>query len=210
MEGNMSSKMGGIATTVRFLQEENQRLSQLNEELMEENSYLRDCLKSIRGLQGTVENLDTHIDLQRLLNRIVYESIRIVDGVDGSLLLVDDATQELVFVVVRGTLQEQLQGYRIPLDTGIAGWVMTHREPVIENDVKQNDRFSSVVDSMFQFRRQSLMCVPLISRDKVWGVIEVINNFSGRPFEERDLEMLLTLAPLAATAIDLANVTAEE
>jgi GAF domain-containing protein len=140
----------------------------------------------------------------------VYEAVRIVDGVDGSLLLIDEATQELVFVVVRGVLQEQLQGYRMPLDTGIAGWAITHREPVIENDVSQNDRFSSIVDATFQFRTQSLMCVPLISRNSVLGVIEVVNNFSNRPFDERDLEVLLTLAPLAATAIDLANLVSEE
>jgi GAF domain-containing protein len=202
--------MSGIATTVRFLQEENQRLSQLNEELTEENSYLHECLKSIRGLQGTVAKLDTRTGLHRLLNRIIYEAVRMVDGVDGSLLLVDEESQELVFAVTRGVLQEKLRGYRIPLDTGIAGWVVAHREPVIENDVSRSKRFSSLVDRQFQFRTQSLMAVPLISRDKVLGVIEIVNNFSGRPFNERDLEMLLLLSPIAATAIDLAGLALVE
>jgi len=206
----MESRMGRMTTTVRFLQEENQRLSEINEELQEENSYLHGCLKSIRGLHRAVSKLNTGEGLQRLLNRIIYEAVRIVDGVDGSLILTDEPTQELVFVVVKGKLQEELQGYRMPLDTGIAGWVVTHREPVIENDVTRNERFSSLVDTKFRFRTQSLMCVPLISRDKVLGVVEVVNNFSGRPFNKRDLDTLLMLAPIAATAIDLAGLASEE
>ena len=90
----MSTRMGG--TTLRFLQEENQRLMEQNEELSEENLYLRGTLKSLRGLMGTVARFDVEADLNRLLNRIVYEAVRIVDAVDGSLLLVDEEKQELV------------------------------------------------------------------------------------------------------------------
>jgi GAF domain-containing protein len=94
----------------------------------------------------------------------------------------------------------------MPVDTGIAGWVVAHREPVIANEIDQDERFSAAVDRMFQFRTQSLACVPLISRSLVLGVIEVVNKFSGQPFDERDMDMLMTLAPIAATAIDLAGI----
>jgi GAF domain-containing protein len=83
--------------------------------------------------------------------------------------------------------------------------VATHQEPVVANDISQDDRFSPEVDRMFHFRTQSLTCVPLVSRGKVLGVIEVVNKFSGRPFDDRDVEMLTMLAPIAATAIDLAS-----
>ena len=92
------------------------------------------------------------------------------------------------------------------LDTGIAGWVATHREPVIANEIDRDDRFSASVDLKFQFRTQSLACVPLISRGLILGVIEVVNKFSGHPFDERDMDLLTTLAPIAATAIDLAGM----
>lgn len=206
----MAGEMGGMTKTVRFLQEENQRLLELNEELREENSYLRECLKSIMGLQRVVTGLDVQAELESLLNRIIYEAVRLVDAVDGSLLLIDEERKELVFAAVRSDLQEMLQGFRIPLDTGIAGWVASQREAVIANDVSQDERFSTMVDSTIQFRTQSLLCVPLLSRRKVLGVIELVNNFSGRPFEQRDLDMVLTLAPIAATAIDLAGLASQE
>jgi GAF domain-containing protein len=196
--------MGG--TTVRFLQEENQRLLERNEELSEENLYLRGTIKSLRGLMGVVAKFDVKADLNRLLNRIVYEAVRIVDAVDGSLLLVDEEKQELVFVAVRSDMKEQLLGHRIPLDTGIAGWVVRHQEPVIANDVRQDERFSSLVDQKIHFTTHSLLAVPLVSRKQMLGVIELVNKYSDEPFNDRDVETLLLLAPLAATAIDLAGL----
>jgi GAF domain-containing protein len=198
--------MNTTASTVRFLQDENQRISALNEALRDENVALRECLKSVRGLQQVIANLNTKEQLQPLLRRIMYEALRVVDAADGSLLLIDHEAQEFVFVLVRGALKEQLQGHRMPLDTGIAGWAAAHREPVIANEIDQDERFSSSIDRAFQFRTQSLACVPLISRGLVLGVIEVVNKFSGRPFDDRDMEMLMTLAPIAATAIDLAGI----
>lgn len=201
----MQSGTGTVAT-LRFLQEENQRLRKINDELQEEMSSLKECLKSVRGLQQVIANLDTRVDLQPLLDRIMYEALRVVDAADGSLILIDEETHELVFVLVRGGLQDQLQGHRMPLNTGLAGWVVSNKEPVIANDVSHDDRFSSTVDRQFQFRTQSLVGVPLISRGQALGVIEVVNKFSGQPFDIRDVEMLTTLAPIAATAIDLAGM----
>jgi GAF domain-containing protein len=200
----MSTRMGG--TTVRFLQEENQRLLERNEELSEENLHLRGTIKSLRGLMGVVAKFDAKADLNRLLNRIVYEAVRIVDAVDGSLLLVDEEKQELVFVAVRSDIKEQLLGHRIPVDTGIAGWVVRHQEPVTANDVRQDERFSSLVDQQTHFTTHSLLAVPLVSRNKMLGVIELVNKFSDKPFDEQDVETLLLLAPLAAMAIDLAGL----
>ncbi len=202
----MADGIGAVSTTLRFLQDENQRLQQDNQELDEENAALRGCLKSVRGLQQVIANLDTREQLQPLLDRIMYEALRVVDAADGSLILLDPDTDELVFVLVRGVLAAKLQGHRMRREQGIAGWVVEHREPVIANDIVQDERFSSTVDSTFQFRTQSLACVPLISRGIMLGVIEVVNKFSGQPFDARDLEMLTTLAPIAATAIDLAGI----
>lgn len=202
----MESQLGTATSTVRFLQEENQRLQEANDTLREENASLRKCLKSLRGVQQFIASLDTREQLQPLLDRIMYEALRIVDATDGSLILLDHDTSEMAFVLVRGTLREKLQGHRMPAGTGIAGWVATHREPVIANDIQKDERFSAQIDSLFQFRTTSLMCVPLLSRRQILGVIEVVNKFSGLPFDDKDLEMLMVLAPLAATAIDLAGI----
>ena len=200
------SSARGTRSTVRFLQEETHRLLERNEELKEENTRLRETLKSLSGLLGTVSKFDPTQDIHRLLNRIVYEAVRIVDAVEGSLLLVDEARQHLVFMAARSEMRDQLLGYRIPLDEGIAGWVVKNQEPAISNDVNQDERFSSAVDKHIEFRTQSLVALPLISRGKVLGVIELVNKFSAQPFDEQDVETLLLLAALAAMAIDLTGL----
>jgi sigma-B regulation protein RsbU (phosphoserine phosphatase) len=201
----MSQEITSIAATVRFLQEENQRLVQLTQELEEENAFLRESFKSIRGLQRALARLDARLELQSLLDRIIYEALRIVDAADGSLSLIDVDRQEVVFIVVRGALHDKLQGYRIPMGEGIVGWVCQHGEPVIANDIAQDERFSPAIDIQFQFQTHSLICAPMISRGQVLGAIEVVNKFSARPFDDKDIEMLSMVALVASAAIDLAN-----
>ncbi len=195
-----------MSSTVRFLQEENQRLLDRTQELGEDNEHMRVILKSLRGLLGTVAKVGSDMDLNSLLNRIVYEAVRIVDAVEGSLLLLDEEQQQLVFVASRSEMKDQLIGFRIPASTGIAGWVVTHQEPVIANDVTQDERFSSSVDKRLQFKTKSLLAVPLISRGRPLGVIELVNKFSDRRFDDQDVETVSTLAPIAAAVIDLAAI----
>jgi GAF domain-containing protein len=200
----MSQTSDGPSTTVRFLQEENQRLLGENRELREENSHLQACFKSIHSLQRAVSRLATQSELKPLLDRIMYEALRMVDAAEGSLSLVDGSAGELVFVAVRGAKQSELEGYRMPLGKGIVGWVIAHQEAAITNDIEEDPRFYPMVDRKLRFRTQSLICVPLVSRGKVLGAIELVNKFSRRPFDDRDMRTLSLLAPIAATAIDLA------
>ena len=195
-----------MSSTVRFLQEENQRLLDRTEEIGEENEHMRVILKSLRGLLGTVAKVGSDMDLNSLLNRIVYEAVRIVDAVEGSLLLLDDEEQQLVFVASRSEMKDRLIGFRIPTSTGIAGWVVKHQEPVIANDVTQDKRFSASVDKRLQFKTHSLLAVPLISRGRPLGVIELVNKFSDQRFDDRDVETVSMLAPIAAAVIDLAAI----
>jgi len=195
-----------MSSTVRFLQEENQRLLDRTQELGEENEHMRVILKSLRGLLGTVAKVGSAIELNSLLNRIVYEAVRIVDAVEGSLLLLDEEQQQLVFVATRSAMKDELVGFRIPTSTGIAGWVATYQEPVIANDVTQDERFSASVDKRLQFKTQSLLAVPLVSRGRTLGVIELVNKFSDRRFDDQDVETVSTLAPIAAAVIDLAAI----
>ncbi len=201
----MVEPMRGLASTVRFLQEENQRLLERSEQLGRENAYLHDTLKSLKGLVDTVARLDVTEDLERLLNRIVYEAVRIVDAVEGSLLVVDPGTEELVFVAARSEMRDRLIGYRIPIDTGIVGWVIQHQEAVTANDVRQDARFSSAVDQAFQFTTRSLLAVPLICCGQPLGAIELVNKYSDQPFNERDIETVSLLSPIAAMVVALAN-----
>lgn len=187
---------------LKFLQQENQRLKEENSLLREEVMALRDYLAGLRSLQRAVETITSEEEPLVLLDKILYSALTVVDCADASIMLLDDETNELVFVVVHGQLGQLLPGYRIPADMGIAGWVATHREPQIVNNVWGDQRFYRSVDETFQFETYSILGVPIILRGKVLGVIEVLNKFNKQDFTETDVDLLSTLAYIAATAID--------
>jgi GAF domain-containing protein len=187
---------------LKFLQHENQRLLEENHRLREEVMAMRDYLAGLRSLQRAAEAITAEEDPLALLDKILYSALTVIDVADASILLLDEETNELVFVVVHGELGHTLPGYRISSDLGIAGWVATNKEPLIVNNVRADQRFSSYIDETFHFETYSLLCVPMISRGKVLGVIEVLNKFNRQDFNETDVDLLSTLAYIAATAID--------
>ena len=188
--------------TLRLLQRENTDLKEENERLQEEVLALREYLRGLRALQQDAQAITSARDLELFLSKVLYTALKAMDAADGSLMLVDYDTDELVFAVVKGRIQSELQGYRMPKTTGVAGWVATHAEPLIVNRPRLDDRFYSRIDETFSFKTTSLICVPLLGQDKVIGVIEVLNKFSQQAFNEVDLDLLTILAHIAAEAIE--------
>jgi GAF domain-containing protein len=162
-----------------------------------------DYLAGLRSLQRAAEAITAEEDPLLLLKKILYSALTVIDAANGSILLIDHDTGELVFVVVHGELEDTLLGQRVPAGLGIAGWVAAYKEPQIVNNVRSDQRFYSVIDETFQFETYSILCVPMISRGRVLGVIEVLNKFNEQAFNETDVDLLSTLAYIAATTIDL-------
>ena len=75
-----------------------------------------------------------------------------------------------------------LRGMRLGRGQGVAGWVAEHGQPALIADVRQDPRFSGKVDPAAKFVPHSLICVPICSRDRVFGVIELVNGLEERPF----------------------------
>ncbi len=209
--------MGGVAhmtsdtrETLRFLQTENTRLVEENRELRDENATLRRVLDVLRTLQDVSTSITASTSVLGLLNRILRSALQSIDATAGSLLLIDDETGELVFTVVEGASREALLNYRLPMGTGIAGWVAQHAEPVIVANVRQDPRFSPLVDETIHFQTLSLVCVPLATPRKVLGVLNALNKAGGKEFTSDDLALLAVVAQLAATAMERAESATPE
>ena len=187
---------------VRFLQQENQRLIEENRLLREQVIAMRGYLEGLRALQRAAETITAQDEPLALLDRTLYSALTVLDAADGSILLLDRETDELVFVVVHGEVRQALRGHRIPANAGIAGWVASNKEPQIVNNVRADQRFYDAIDEAFQFMTHSMLCAPMISRDRVLGVMEVLNKFDQRAFTAADADLLSTLASIAAAVID--------
>jgi GAF domain-containing protein len=189
------------SAALRFLQQENARLQEENKTLREDSLAFQRYLEALKDLYWANQRITSEKNLMSLLDQILYNAISVLRAEDGSLLLLDDETDELVFVLVQGNIKSQLPGYRLKSNAGIAGWVATHREPLIVNDPRQDVRFSLEVDEEFSFVTRSILCVPMMARGKLIGVIEVVNKRDDE-FTETDATLLLILAQVAAIALE--------
>ena len=187
---------------MRFLQQENTRLQEENKTLQEENRALHRYMDSLQDLYWAAQQITSEENLINLLDQILYNAMVVLRAEDGSLLLLDDETDELVFAVVHGDIRGELRGYRIGGDIGIAGWVATEGEPLIVDNPRQDWRFSPQIDEAFGFVTRSILCVPMITRGKLVGVIELLNKYDGNRFMDADATLLSILAHVAATALE--------
>ena len=200
----------GDTHLIRFLQQENTRLKDENQLLAAEVNALRRYVRALQGLQETVQRFTPEQDILALLDRTMECALTLLDAIDGSLMLIDEETDELVFVLVHGAVRETLTGHRFDRRRGIAGWVAEHIQPAIVSNVQADARFLSEMDEQFGFVTRSLVAVPLAARGKILGVIEVLNKRSGEDFTDDDARLLSILATLSASALDYATSVPNE
>lgn len=184
-----------------FLRQENIRLQHENDLLREELRSLREFVHILNDLGERSKEVDEDAELLPLLNDILRKALNLLQAPDGTLALLDEETNELVFVIVLGKLGAKLQGYRLPADEGIAGWVVQHQEVALVPDVRRDNRFFANVDEEFKFRTQSIVAAPLIGDDTVIGVIEVLNQPGDNPFSDTDVALLKLLCRFAGEAL---------
>lgn len=149
------------------------------------------------GVLGAEENF-------RVLLRSIVEVARaIFKAKASSIFLVDEATDELVFEAVAGEGSESLVGRRFPSSTGIAGFVLVSRQPLVIEDVLADPRFSRETAESTGFVPKGLMAVPLLHEERVLGVLEVLDRPSDARFTLAEMELLGLFANQAAIALDL-------
>lgn len=141
-----------------------------------------------------------------LIDEIMNITERSLQASASSLLVLDDEKKELRFLFVNGPASGILKGATVGTETGIVGWVARNSASLIVNDVQKDQRFCRDMDEITAFATQSILCVPLMLKGKVIGVIEVLNKWDGNGFDERDLETLQEVAKTAAKAIELKQI----
>jgi len=145
------------------------------------------------------------IDLDALLDRIVHASAEVCHAEQASILLFDEQKNELHFQAATNLKEiPGLLGMAVPSGS-IAGWVAENRQPVILSDAHKDERFYRETEKITAYQTRSLIAVPLISRQKLIGVLEVLNKIEGE-FTIYDQDTLIALASQAAIAIENASL----
>ena len=149
--------------------------------------------------------LASTLDLQKILQTVMEKISDFLQPDTWSLLMLDEATQELYFEIAIGAGAHKLKDVRLKLGEGIAGWVAKNGEPVLVEDVKRDERFSRRFDELTQMDTRSVVCVPIRGREKILGVIELVNCLGRESFRREDIPILKSLADYAAIALENAR-----
>ena len=136
-----------------------------------------------------------------LLGSIVNVARSIFRAKAASVFLYDDESDELVFEAVSGEGEQSLVGTRMPSDTGVGGWVLTTRQPLVINDTTTDSRFSREAAERTGFVPTSLMCAPLLHGEQALGVIYVLDRPLRPGFALEEIDLLGQFAHQAALAL---------
>ncbi|HLF73164.1 MAG TPA: GAF domain-containing protein [Anaerolineales bacterium] len=180
----------GAIVKARLLQETEQRAHQLS------------------TLNEITRQLTSTLEQEPLLQNILENAVSILNCEAGTLFLMDEQTGDLVFRVMVGPVSTNLLGQRLSAGTGIVGRAVQVRAPVIENDAQRSSAHFEGTDRQTGFVSRSILAVPMQIKDRVLGVIEVINRRDGLPFVQDDQNLLTAFAGQAAVAIENARLLA--
>jgi len=138
---------------------------------------------------------------EELLQSIVETAARIFGAPAASILLVNEKEQVLEFRVACGPVGRDVIGMKFPLDHGIAGYVAMSGQPMAIANVKDDTRFARDTAERTGYVPQSILAMPLVSDERVIGVIEVLDKVASPTFGMEDMELLSIFARQAAIAI---------
>jgi GAF domain-containing protein len=138
-----------------------------------------------------------------LLQSVVDVARAIFKAKASSIFLLDEETDELVFEAVAGEGSDSLIGRRFPSSTGIAGFVLVSRQPLVIEDVLSDPRFSRETAESTGFVPKGLMAVPLLHEERALGVLEVLDRPKEARFSLAEMELLGLFGNQAAVALDL-------
>ncbi len=181
-----------------------------------------DAVMRIRRSEQAVRRRNQELSVLIEINRMVTSSLELDEVLEatirgireilrveaGSLVLVDEETDELVFRETLSPERGRVTGRTIQPGEGIVGYVVQSGEPQLVNNVERDPHFLADVDEESDLTSRAILCVPLRIRDRVIGAIEVINKLDGA-FTEQDLELLQAMAASVAVAVDNASLYSE-
>jgi HD-GYP domain-containing protein (c-di-GMP phosphodiesterase class II) len=165
--------------------------------------------RTLSQLQDLSALLNSSLDPATIRKRAIEAATVLMNAEAGSLLLLDETTDELFFDVAHGEKGEAVRVARLRRGQGIAGHVARTREPIIVNNVQHDPRFFRHVDQVSGFVTRNMVCVPVTAHGRLLGVLQAINHLDGEPFEDSDLQTFVALGHQVGIAVENANLYEE-
>jgi signal transduction histidine kinase/CRP-like cAMP-binding protein len=186
------------------------RLSVSNDILKKQiEHHHRSSRKEITRLNALIEatqTVNSSLELDKVLQLILDEAIRITDAERGTIYLVDENTKEVWSKILVG---RELNEVRQPIGKGISGYVAETGQSVSIEDAYNDPRFNPEFDQRTGFKTKNILCVPMQNKgEKIIGVFQLINKHEGE-FDANDETFLRAFSVHAAIAIENSRLASE-
>ena len=206
LKDTLRSREEELRDCKRVASEKLDEVHALKRELQDLRTSLEEKIERLSTFVSLASSINSTLDLNQLLTYLMSCATKVMKAKDSSLMLIDERTNELVFKVALGEKGDQMQEFRLKMGQGIAGQVALTGEPIVVSDTEKDTRFDQSIDLATGFETKSIMCVPIKLREKVVGVIEVLNAGYSGPITEEDLETFSAFSNTAAVALQNARL----
>lgn len=152
------------------------------------------------------QQLSSTYDLPLLLRKICQLAKELSNTEATSILLLDESSNQLRFAMSTNIKASEMEEILVPIEGSIAGWIVTHGEPRVIENVSNIANHYQAVDNKVQFHTRNLLGVPMKTHKRVIGVVQALNKADNEKFTDEDIQMLRTLASQAAIAIENARL----
>ncbi|MHC2993989.1 MAG: sensor domain-containing diguanylate cyclase [Candidatus Atribacteria bacterium] len=186
---------------------EKAELEKLKEELVVLNIERQRLAKELSALRLIISEINSTLELDKVLDLIIQKAIQVVEAERGSLMLFDHETEELYIKSSVRLSKKTVSAVRIKPGEGIAGWVFKEDKPLLIKEGAKDPRFKKFNKTKEELR--SIISIPLKIKDQVVGVINVDNKREGNIFNLDDLKLLSVFANETAIAIQNAKLHQE-
>lgn len=162
-------------------------------------------LNRLKFFQSISREISARKPIQNLLDEIIDASKKLLDAEAASLLIYNKAENILNFHTISGGNSESLKTKGVKIGEGIAGYVAENKNSLLINDCYNDERFNKAFDTQSGFKTRNMVCVPMLNRDELIGVIQVINKNDEGEFTGEDVQLFEALAAQCAVAIENAH-----
>src|SRR5437879_9645683 len=155
-------------------------------QLQEENRRLRKAVDELSILNELARVISSTMNLDSVIESVVKRSVRAIQGQQGMITLVDEQSPNEMKTLIRAQ-NSTSDHQQFHLNQNILGWMLINKKPLVSNDLKADPRFSGV---RAEGDLRTLLCVPLLVKNRLVGILAVFNNSGGGELTEDDTHLL--------------------
>jgi PAS domain S-box-containing protein len=165
--------------------------------------------RELAALNAVGDVITSTLDLRTMQNLIVDKAVELLQAEAGLLWLVDQDTGELVCEVTADPDSADLVGKHLSPGTGVVGAAVQEERPIIVGEAQADRRWYRGFDDQTAFTTRSIIAVPMVSRGRTIGAIELLNRRDGVSFTDDDERLLAAIGQQIGVAVENARLFEE-